>query len=108
MSEQTGEKTEKPTQKKLEEAIKHGQTPRSAEVQTVFVLLGGVAALTFSGRETWQMFVNTEMQTLGHPHSISVSADSLQGYGVAGALLVLKCAGPFVFCTVLSALLAGA
>jgi flagellar biosynthetic protein FlhB len=53
MSEQTGEKTEQPTQRKLEEAIKKGQTPRSAEVQTVFVLLGGVAALTFSGRETW-------------------------------------------------------
>ncbi len=108
MSDDAGEKTEQPTQRKLEEAIKRGQTPRSAEVQTVFVLLGGVAALTFCGRETWQLFVNTEVQTFGHLYNITVSADSLQGYGVDGALLVLKCAGPFVFITMLAGLVAGA
>jgi flagellar biosynthetic protein FlhB len=106
--EQLGEKTEQPTQRRLEDAIKHGQTPRSAEVQTVFVLLGGLAALTFSGRETWQLFVNTLVQTFSHLHTTTVSADSLQGYGVAGALLVMKCAGPFVICTMLAGLLAGA
>jgi flagellar biosynthetic protein FlhB len=108
MSEQTGEKTEQPTQRRLEDAIKKGQTPRSAEVQTVFVLLGGVAALTFCGRETWQTLVNTEVQTLSHLYNTPLSADSLQGYGVSGALLVLKCAGPFVFITLLAGLLAGA
>src|ERR1017187_5189999 len=108
MSEQTGEKTEQPTQRKLEEAIKKGQTPRSAEVQTVFVLLGGVAALTFSGRETWQLLVNTEVQTFSHLYNTPIFADSLQGYGVSGALLVLKCAGPFVFITMLAGLVAGA
>jgi flagellar biosynthetic protein FlhB len=106
--EQTGEKTELPTQRRLEEAIKKGQTPRSAEVQTVFVLFGGVAALTFSGRETWQLFVNTEVQTFSHLHTTVLTPDSLQGYGVAGALLILKCAGPFVFITMLAGLVAGA
>ena len=38
MSEQLGEKTEQATPRKLEEALKKGQFPRSAEVQTVFVL----------------------------------------------------------------------
>ena len=47
MSEQAGEKTELPTPRRMEEAIKHGQIPRSAEVQTVFVLMGALAALTF-------------------------------------------------------------
>ena len=108
MSEQIGEKTEQPTQRRLEEAVKKGQTPRSAEVQTVFVLLGGVAALTFSGRETWQLLVNAEVQTFSHLYNTPLSADSLQGYGVGGALLVLKCAGPFVFITLLAGLVAGA
>ena len=108
MSEQTGEKTEQPTQRKLEEAIKHGQTPRSAEVQTVFVLFGAVAALTFTGRETWQLLVNTEMQVFGHLYETTVSVDSLQAYGVAGVWLVIKCAGPFVLTTMLSGLIAGA
>lgn len=108
MSEQTGEKTEQPTQRRLEDAIKRGQTPRSAEVQTVFVLFGGVAALTFCGRETWQLFVSTGVQTFTHLYNTPVSIDSLQGYGVTGALMVLKCAGPFVIIAMLAGLVAGA
>ncbi|MGA2246177.1 MAG: EscU/YscU/HrcU family type III secretion system export apparatus switch protein [Verrucomicrobiota bacterium] len=108
MAEQTGEKTEQPTQRKLEEAIKHGQTPRSAEVQTVFVLFGGVAALTFCGRETWQLFVNTEVQTFSHLYNTPITADSLQGYAVSAVLMVIKCAGPFVIITMLAGLVAGA
>ena len=108
MSESSGEKTELPTQRKLEDAIKRGQTPRSAEVQTVFILLGGVAALSFSGRETWQMFVNTLVQTFSHLHDTSISIDSLQGYGVTSALMLMKCVGPFVVATVLATLIAGA
>jgi len=105
--ESSGEKTEQPTQRKLEEAIKHGQTPRSAEVQTVFVLFGAVAALAFCGRETWHLFVNAEVQTFSHLYDTTVSADSLQGYGLTGALTVLKCAGPYVFITMFAGLLAG-
>lgn len=108
MSEHSGEKTEQPTQRRLEDAIKRGQTPRSAEVQTAFVLFGGVAALTFYGRETWQLFVNTEVQTFGHLYNTPVTVDSLQGYGVTGVLMVLKCAGPFVIITTLAGLVAGA
>ena len=106
--EQTGEKTEQPTQRRLEDAIKKGQTPRSAEVQTVFVLFGGIAALMFSGRETWQLFVNAGVQTFTHLYDTEISVDSLQGYGVSAALLIMKCAGPFVICTLLAGLVAGA
>jgi len=108
MAEDTGEKTEQPTQRKLEDAIKKGQTPRSAEVQTVFVLFGGVAALTFCGRETWQLFVSTEVQTFSHLYNTPVTADSLQGYGVMAVLMIFKCAGPFVLMAMLSGLVAGA
>ena len=50
MSEHTGEKTEQPTQRKLEEALKKGQIARSPEVQTVFVLLAGLGALSLVAR----------------------------------------------------------
>ena len=108
MSEQTGEKTEQPTQRRLEEAIKKGQTPRSAEVQTVFVLFGGVAGLTLCGRETWHLFVNTEVQTFTHLYDTTVSTNSLQGYAVQATLVIFKCAGPFVLLSMLAGLLAGA
>jgi flagellar biosynthetic protein FlhB len=48
------------------------------------------------------------VQTFSHLYNTPIFADSLQGYGVSGALLVLKCAGPFVFITMLAGLVAGA
>jgi flagellar biosynthetic protein FlhB len=106
--ESSGEKTEQPSQRKLEEAIKHGQSPRSAEVQTVFILFGSVAALTFFGPETWRLFANTEVQIFSHLYDTSISPDSLQSYAVTAALVVLKCAGPFVITLMLAGLVAGA
>ena len=107
MAEQTGEKTEQPTQRRLEDAIKRGQTPRSAEVQTVFVLLGAMAALSFSGRESWHLLVISMVQTLGHLHDTPLTANSLQAYGVTGMLFVMKCAGPLVLATLIAGLMAG-
>ena len=44
MPEHAGEKTEQATPRRLEEALKKGQFARSPEVQTVFVLCGGLIA----------------------------------------------------------------
>jgi flagellar biosynthetic protein FlhB len=106
--EQIGEKTEQPTPRRLEDALKRGQIARSAEVQTVFVLLGGLGALTFAGREVWQLLVGTTVIVLGHLHDTTVTAGSLQGYGISGALILLRCVGPILLATGLAGLLAGA
>src|SRR5215831_10854163 len=108
MSEHTGEKTEQPTPRRLEDALKKGQIARSAEVQTAFVLLGGVAALAFSGQEIWRQLVGSTVISLGHLHDTPLSADALQGYAVTGVLVLLKCVGPVLLATALSGLLAGA
>lgn len=108
MSEQSGEKTEQPTPRRLEDAIKKGQIARSAEVQTVFVLLGALAALTFAGREIWQQLVSAIVLTLGHLHDTTITSNSLQGYAVSGVWVLLKCVGPVVLATALAGLLAGA
>jgi len=108
MSEQTGEKTEQPTARRLEDALKRGQVARSAEVQTVFVLLGGLAALSFAGQETWRNLAGATMAMLGHLHDTSITSNSLQGYAISGALVVVRCAGPIVVATALAGLLAGA
>ena len=50
----SSEKTEQPTQKKLEESARKGEYPKSQEVQTVVVLMAGMLAMFFAGRETWQ------------------------------------------------------
>ncbi len=43
------ERTEQPTPKRLEDARKKGQIARSRELSTMFILLGGALALFFSG-----------------------------------------------------------
>ena len=103
-----GEKTEQPTPRKLEEALKRGQIARSAEVQTAFVLLGAVAALTFGGPEIWHQLVTASIMTFSHLHDTTLTISSLQGYAVTGTLVFLKCAAPVVIATMLSGLLAGA
>jgi flagellar biosynthetic protein FlhB len=108
MSEHTGEKTEQPTPRRLEDALKRGQIARSAEVQTVFVLLGSLAALSFAGHEIWRTLAGATVAMLGHLYDTSISMTSLQGYAVSGALLVVKCAGPIVLATCVASLVAGA
>jgi len=108
MSEHAGDKTEQATPRKLEEALKKGQIARSAEVQTVFVLLFALAALTFTGKDTWRQFVNAVVMTFSHLHDTSLSASNIQAYAISGVLVFLRCAGPVVLATALGGLLAGA
>ncbi|MFO1476593.1 MAG: EscU/YscU/HrcU family type III secretion system export apparatus switch protein [Verrucomicrobiota bacterium] len=108
MAEHTGEKTEQPTPRKLEEALKKGQIARSPEVQTAVVLLAGVAALAFSGQDTWKQLVGATVVSLGHLHDTPVNADTLQGYAITGTFVLLRCVGPVLIATTLGGLLAGA
>ena len=107
MSEQIGEKVEQPTPRKLEEAQKRGQIARSVEVQTVFVLLAVICALSFTGREMWRLLAGGAASVLGHLHDTPLSINTLQGYAWHGALLFLQCVAPVVFAAMLGGVLAG-
>jgi len=104
---ENGEKTEKPTGKRLEEAFRQGRIARSAEIQTVFVLGAATAALSFSGRDTWSVLVNTMSGALGHLHDTPVTLAAMQNYSLNAALVIGQCAGPILVATVVAALLAG-
>jgi len=49
MSEESGDKTEQPTDRRLSEALGKGQFAKSQEIQTAFVLIAGVWALQSYG-----------------------------------------------------------
>jgi flagellar biosynthesis protein FlhB len=102
-----GEKTEQPTPRRLEEAIQRGQIPRSAEVQTVFVLMASLFALMFSGQETWHALSVAFTGTLGHLHDLPLSFNIMQHYLINSLLLLAKCAGPVVVAAMVGGLLAG-
>jgi flagellar biosynthetic protein FlhB len=108
MSEQAGEKTEAPTPRKLEEAHKRGEFAKSAELQTVFVMFGGLGGLMFSGTELWNHLALMVAGSLGHLHDVPISAAVLQSYSVAGVLGLAQCLWPVVVGTMLGGLLAGA
>lgn len=107
MSEHAGEKTEQPTPRKLEEAQKQGQIARSVEVQTAFVLLGVVCALSFTGSETWRTMCSAAINVLGHLHDTPLSINAIQTYAWHSALVFLQCVAPVVLAAMTGGLLAG-
>lgn len=107
MSEQLGEKTEQPTPRRLEDAVKKGQFARSAEVQTIVVIMSVGLALTLTGAETWRNMVYTMSRVLGHLHDVPVSPTALQGYAIQGAMVVGQSVWPVLFAAMLGGLLAG-
>ena len=107
MSEGAGEKTEQASPRRLEEAIKRGQFPRSAEVQTLFVLMFGFMGVKFASQEIWRTFVNAQTGILGHLHELPVSANMMQGYAIKTALALSVTAGPVVIASMAGGLIAG-
>jgi flagellar biosynthetic protein FlhB len=107
MAEQLGEKTEQATPKRLEKAHAQGQFARSAEVQTVFVLMAALTALMFSGGEMWRMMAHTQVAILGHLHDTPVTMGAMQGYAINAALVFGHCVWPVLAATMLAGLLAG-
>lgn len=103
MADDQGDKTEQPTQKKLEESFEKGQFARSSEIQTVAVLLAGVTALSASGKHTWEL-LSGALGMLGHVHEITLSTNAMQEQFIKVFLIFAACVGP----TVLAVMLAGA
>ena len=106
MSESAGEKTEHATPRRLEEAVKRGQFPRSAEVQTVFALVAGVLALRFTGPDLWRECVSTS-HLLGHLHEVPLNFEVMQSYAIKAVLIFVSCVGPILITIMLAGLLAG-
>jgi len=107
MNDQIGEKSEQPTPRHLEEALKKGRIARSREVQTVFVLMAGLLALKFTGAETWRLMSRSLVSTLSHLHDTPLSLNAMQGYAINGVLLFGQCVWPVLAATMLGGLLAG-
>ena len=107
MSEYSGDKTEQATPKRLEKAHAKGQFARSREVQTAFVLMAALTALTFSGGEMWRLMGNAQAAVLSHLHDTPLTVSAMQGYAIQGVLVFGGCVWPVLVATMLAGLLAG-
>lgn len=107
MSEDRGEKTELPTQKRLQEAWSKGQFARSSEVQTALVLGAGLTALSTTGPAMWRGMVES-IGLLGHLHDTPLSVNSVQGQFAKASLEFTKLVGAPVVSILGVGMLAGA
>ncbi|MBU6296828.1 MAG: flagellar biosynthesis protein FlhB [Alphaproteobacteria bacterium] len=71
------QQTEEPTQRRLDEAREHGDIVKSAEVQTLVLLLGGTLAIAMFGRSATVELVSTFRIFLAQPDQINVDPGGL-------------------------------
>lgn len=107
MAEQNGEKIHEPSQRRLEEAMRRGQIPTSAEVQTACVFIAFILAVLFVGRETWVGLLTAFRGTLGHLNEFELTRDNLQHNAIQASLFFARVAGVFLLTITGGALLAG-
>ena len=91
------EKTEDPTQKRLDEALKRGDVVKSQEVNTWFVIAGATLVLmAFSGGMSSEL-TTTMRGLLANAHNISVDGPALPRlFEKIGAELIAAVAIPFL------------
>jgi flagellar biosynthetic protein FlhB len=102
-----GEKTEKPTGKRISEAWSKGQFPRTIEIQTVFVLGAGLLVLSMMGGQIMRVLSTSMIDTLGQIGRLTVSINSIESYVATFLKWLAACALPVMFAALVAAFLAG-
>ncbi|GGE40742.1 flagellar biosynthesis protein FlhB [Agaricicola taiwanensis] len=75
------ERTEEPSQKKLDDARKKGNIAKSQEINTWFMLLAGAMALSMFGANSSAAVVGSMRGILEHAHDIRLDGGSIMLFG---------------------------
>jgi flagellar biosynthetic protein FlhB len=89
--EDKSSQTEQPTQRRLDEAAKHGDIVKSHEVTTFVVLLGGTITLAMFGHSTAATFLADFTKFLEQPDQIAVDSAGVMAmfHGLVWSLFAL-------------------
>ena len=90
------QQTEEPTQRRLDEAHKHGDVVKSPELQTLVLLLGGTLAIAIFGQTSASELARTFRSFLAAPDQISVDPGSLMVLTRTILLKLLVVVGPIL------------
>ena len=76
----SGERTEKPTGKRLSEARSRGQVARSPEINSTLVLLGSFATLAIAAPAMWATLRQTFHDTILRTSNPDITSTTLPGW----------------------------
>jgi flagellar biosynthetic protein FlhB len=97
MADESAEKTEQPTPKKLQDAAEKGQIARSKDMGTAFVLIGSAAALLVFGKMLAMAMLDICQRMLRlNPKDIFEPNAMFTAWGAAGEKLVIPLGGTFL------------
>lgn len=94
-NEQGQEKTERPTQKRLNEARREGNVPRSMEMNSAAVLVAGMSTLLLFGGWLMNRLMTFSTGVFLRLGEVGVDATNFQGYIKGTAFWLLKSLMPF-------------
>ncbi len=110
-SEQGGERTEEPSQRRLDQARERGQVPRSRELTNFATMIGGSAALVAIGGALAGCLSNIMRNSLGFdPRALSDPGSMMTAFGdaVSSAMVaVLPIFGVLIGAVILAAVVLG-
>jgi flagellar biosynthesis protein FlhB len=91
------ERTEEASQKKIEDARKKGDVPKSQEVSTWFLLAGGLLAFGMFGASSSRHLADSMTAFVSRPHAILVDGGAFQGLAFNIVLSIIAALGlPFL------------
>src|SRR5271168_4721057 len=102
----SGQATEEPSQKRLDEAQEKGDIVKSQEVSTFIVLGGGTLAIAIFGQSAAESFVRTFRVFLEQPDQLLVDPGAIMGLMRGTLVQVAMIFGPpigFLVATALAA-----
>jgi flagellar biosynthetic protein FlhB len=102
----SGEKSEKATPRRREEARKKGQVAKSREIPSVLVLMTGLLVLFLIGRQVTINLANFTSQMLGRAGTLSITPSSIQALGQEMITFLLAALAPLMLAVLAMAVLA--
>lgn len=87
-ADENGEKTEEPTQKKIDDARKRGDVVKSQEVNNLFMLAGAALALALFGADAASELTSALAAFLGNMHEIHADSLTLKAVALKVGLLI--------------------
>ena len=96
MPEDVGERTEEATPRRRQEARERGHVPRSTDLSSALVLLGGLIMLRLTGGYAVTVLYGFVRVGLENLHRTELTPGDIYSYFGLGGVTLLKALGPFI------------